>query len=876
MAEVINGRGLTFSVAVRLNGHMQSVWSPGSLAAVLLCSVSGTGQAASYFSIQVVDSGGAPIPCVTLTTTNAIVLTTDVNAYAAFYEPGLMSTTVWFSAERPGYQAAADGFGYRGKSFAVSEGGSGTLTMTATGSPGPCSPTADQTALLEGAVPDPASMMGVQLVDRENGRGIPLITLSVAGQDYVSDSHGWVALYVPALWSNTATVSFQGHGYRAGQAAISFLPGGRATIRVDRTNLAERLYRITGQGIYRDSVLLGEPVPTIHPVINGLVMGQDSTMNAVYEEKIFWIWGDTSRPSYPLGNFHCSGAQSPLPLDIPPSQGINQTYFVDATGFSRPMAPPASSSPPGPTWFESMVALPAGSAAQQLWAIYGIFTSDFQELERGFVLFDGTIDTFGFVKTVPTSTIVPLDEPLGGPDSAYVYFRNRIRIANTGPAYLDPNQYQQFAPDASGAYSWTTPTATPPALAPELMLDGHLIEPDTGEKPVVHDHSSIVWNPYRQRYAGLFEQIGGSTSYLGEIWYAEADTPVGPWVYTKKIVSHDGYTFYNVRQHDYFADQNGQVIYFEGTYAKTFSSVATATPRYDYNQIMYRLEVNRVPLPVPIYDLSTLRPTRPLAKKTDLAPDLTTDPSVLFYAYDQALAGTIAVGDDQPSCVPHRLAIGEAAKRVLFYALPAQTATDPLVPLYERFDGQIDSLSLVASPEAQQVATVFANPIAVRLPVTEHLASVVADAGDDRCVSEDSAGAGATVTLDATHSLARTGTIAAYTWSWDQGQATGSSATLHLAVGVHLVRLTATDSEGTADTDEILVSVSPGQLTPANPAGAPASRSSCHGCSGNTGSAPAWLAIGVLLLRADRRRKSKTSGSTVTWLASARSRRAHP
>ena len=44
---------------------------------------------------------------------------------------------------------------------------------------------------------------------------------------------------------------------------------------------------------------------------------------------------------------------------------------------------------------------------------------------------------------------------------------------------------------------------------------------------------------------------------LGEIWYAEADTPLGPWVYARKIVTHEKYSFYNPRHHPMF-DQAGR------------------------------------------------------------------------------------------------------------------------------------------------------------------------------------------------------------------------------------------------------------------------------------------------------------------------------
>lgn len=100
-------------------------------------------------------------------------------------------------------------------------------------------------------------------------------------------------------------------------------------------------------------------------------------------------------------------------------------------------------------------------------------------------------------------------------------------------------------------------------------------------------------------------QFGG-TSLLGEIWYAEADTPVGPWVYAKKIVTHSRYTFYNPTQHPFFDQGGGRRIYFEGTYTNSFTDNQDPTPRYDYNQILYRLALDdpRLALPAPVYHLS--------------------------------------------------------------------------------------------------------------------------------------------------------------------------------------------------------------------------------------------------------------------------------
>ena len=89
----------------------------------------------------------------------------------------------------------------------------------------------------------------------------------------------------------------------------------------------------------------------------------------------------------------------------------------------------------------------------------------------------------------------------------------------------------------------------------------------------------------------VFVEINGKSSMLGEVWYAEADSPTGPWRYAVKVASHEKYSFYNPKQHPYFDQEGGRIIYFEGTYTHTFSGNEHPTPRYDYNQVMYRLDL---------------------------------------------------------------------------------------------------------------------------------------------------------------------------------------------------------------------------------------------------------------------------------------------
>ena len=79
-------------------------------------------------------------------------------------------------------------------------------------------------------------------------------------------------------------------------------------------------------------------------------------------------------------------------------------------------------------------------------------------------------------------------------------------------------------------------------LKPEECLL-RLRDVDTGKEVVAHA-GSAYWNEYRQRWVLITTEFYG-TSLLGEVWFAEADTPLGPWCYARKVVTHDDYSFYN-------------------------------------------------------------------------------------------------------------------------------------------------------------------------------------------------------------------------------------------------------------------------------------------------------------------------------------------
>ncbi len=248
----------------------------------------------------------------------------------------------------------------------------------------------------------------------------------------------------------------------------------------------------------------------------------------------------------------------------------------------------------------------------------------------------------------------------------------------------------QLDRDARGRlrYAWRKNT---PALSPseeKLLLAAGTLKPaevrwqlrdrDTG-KPVLPHSGSVYFNEFRQRWVMIAVESGG-TSYLGEVWYAEADNPVGPWAYAVKVVTHDRYSFYNPKQHPFFDKDRGRAIFFEGTYTYTFSGNNNATPRYDYNQILYKLNLadSRLAMPVAVYDLGP----------NEAAPSLGTIRAargeaarLAFFAPDRPLPGTIPVVAEAGA-----LRIGQPGKgEALFHALPADTKQPPAAttPLYE-------------------------------------------------------------------------------------------------------------------------------------------------------------------------------------------------
>lgn len=478
-----------------------------------------------------------------------------------------------------------------------------------------------------------AAYFEIQVVDEEAGRGVPLVELEMVDRTkYLTDSAGRAAIDEPGLENQIVFFYVRSHGYEfkkdgfgyAG-ARIKLVPDGKETLKLKRINIAERLYRSTGAGIYRDSILLGHKPPISEPLLNAQVMGQDSIQRLVYRDKIHWFWGDTSAIGYPLGNFRMSGAVSDLPSKggLPPELGINLNYFTNSEGFAKGMFP---IEPKGDLiWADGFIVLPDSEGRERMVAHYLRLKGLGKPLGRGLAIHND--DKAEFQQLAMLDLAEKWRFPHGHPVALtnngvkYFYFGLNIpavRVRAEMDSVVNPSEYEAFSCLADGSSTatnkakllrndqgalinrWTKNAPPTTAKEEQAFIAAGLMKRDEARfrpvdvesgKPVQLHAGSVCWNAWRKKWVLICSEIYG-TSMLGEIWYAESDELTGPWKKARKIVTHDKYSFYNPAQHPFFEQEGGRVIYFEGTYTAEFSGSTSHTPRYDYNQIMYRLDLD--------------------------------------------------------------------------------------------------------------------------------------------------------------------------------------------------------------------------------------------------------------------------------------------
>lgn len=423
----------------------------------------------------------------------------------------------------------------------------------------------------------------IEIVEKGSGWPVPLVELrTVDHLKYVSDNAGVIACDAPELMGREVWFTVAGHGYEVAKDGFGFRgvrltpePGRTLRVEVARTLPAKRLGRITGAGLFAESQKTGRELEWRDQGVSGC----DSVQNAVLGGKMFWAWGDTLFARYPLGVFDMTSATTPVhPLaSFEPPVRLRYDYFRDEKGAPRGVAKMPGS---GPTWVSGYTTLRDKDGRERLVGAYIKVRNHLEAYEAGLCVWDEASQKFDLLhkhwtKTDPTpkQPVMPEGHPAFWKDAdgkEWVYFGNPLpflRCPANFEAWRDPAQWEVLKPQA--------------ALI--SAADGKAVKPHTGH---------IAWNPWRKRWVTVFMENGGKPSKLGELWYAEADAPQGPWGRAVKVVTHDNYTFYNPRLHPEFTPEDSPVLLFEGTYTAEFADRPEPTPRYNYNQVLYRLDLD--------------------------------------------------------------------------------------------------------------------------------------------------------------------------------------------------------------------------------------------------------------------------------------------
>ena len=423
----------------------------------------------------------------------------------------------------------------------------------------------------------------IEIVEAASGWPVPLVELRTTHNvKFVSDNAGIIAFDLPELMGRETWLEVRSHGYSVpadgfGLRGVRFTPeaGGTFRIEMKRSNIARRLGRMTGAGLFSESLKCGLP--------GGFeetgVLGCDSVQNAVYGGKLFWAWGDTTLAHYPLGVFDMTSAVTtvqPLTSFEPPLR-LAFDYF---RGEKRRVRGVARMPGDGPTWLDGYVCLPDKSGAERLVATYIKVRGFLEAYECGLCVWDDATAAFRQERLVWTKSAekperppVPGGHPAPWQDESgrrWIYFGNPL------PTLRCPATFEAW----QDAATWETLTPQP-AFAD--AAGGPPVKPHTG---------SMAWNAFRQRWVTVFMQSMGKPSGHGELWYAESRTPAGPWGKAVKILTHDNYTFYNPRLHPEMTPAGSPILLFEGTYTAEFADRPEPTPRWNYNQVLYRLDLD--------------------------------------------------------------------------------------------------------------------------------------------------------------------------------------------------------------------------------------------------------------------------------------------
>ncbi len=545
-----------------------------SLASILACTAAirgdqpPSGAGSAWAEIRIVDATtGRGVPSVELETVNGLRFVSDNLGRVAFLEPGLMDREVYFQIRSHGFLLPADGFGFRGRKIVPRAGSTTTIDL-------PRINLAERVCRLTGE----GRLRDSILLGLVPAAAAPLPG-GVAGQDSVQ-----ATVYrgrIHWFWGDTQRMSYPLGLFRTAgattplptPAAIDPAAGIPYDYFLDPPTAAEPV------GFVRAMMPLPERPDGVIWIDGVCTVADGAGADGDQAQR-----GDNPHRRMVAHYSRRRGLAEQLEQGIAVWDDASATFTVAAQrpleeSWRLPTTHPIDWQSEGRTWLlfgapTPNVRVPATFAAVCDPICYESFTcADAANPSHPLCDSQGRPQWRWQRDLPPTGS---RDEKrwidAGLLEARWARFCPARAVADQGPD--DPDSRRTVPPDALPA-------------SPSPMRDGerHSVGPVT-----LHS-GTVRWNAHRQAWILIAGEVGGR-SQLGEVWYAESASPTGPFSVAVRIVTHDRQSFYNVCHHPFFDGDGGQTIHFEGTFTREFSGNPQAVPRADYNQVLYRLDLD--------------------------------------------------------------------------------------------------------------------------------------------------------------------------------------------------------------------------------------------------------------------------------------------
>ena len=209
----------------------------------------------------------------------------------------------------------------------------------------------------------------ITVLDRATNAPVPAIKLMLTNDDtFWTDSAGRVSFYKPELMGKQTWFHVSGYGYSFPLAGFNYRGltltpsnNGSRTLYVDREFASQRVFRMTGTGVFDQSIMAGVSPPPTQDDAAFPVVAHESVSNTLFDGQYYWFWTVPSNPQYPEATTFTVCATSPPPggSGLQPEQPVSLTYLRDASGRARNVLNVAHS---GPTRLNSPRVAMDGSA----------------------------------------------------------------------------------------------------------------------------------------------------------------------------------------------------------------------------------------------------------------------------------------------------------------------------------------------------------------------------------------------------------------------------------------------------------------------------------------------------------------------------------